>query len=192
MAEKIKMGMGVLGQPDVILKRKFRWTLSILTPCGSVGQHFVKSASRPQLEIEETELNFLNAVSWVPGKGRWQPITVTYLDVAHKEMEGLYRWIATVYDFTNSINLYQAEKYNWEGTATLIMYDGCGNPLERWILGSVWPQSINFGDLDYSDSDAATIELTLRYSEVDYTSLCGVPSDFTTCCTGCGDTATTT
>lgn len=179
----MQMGIGRLGAPNIILKRKFRFTLEIFTPCGDIPIHYVKLAARPQLEIEEQELNFLNGVTWVPGKGRWQPITVTYVDVPDQEMQGLYSWIATVYDFNNPVNLKQSEKSGWAGTALLTMYDGCGYPLEFWLLQSCFPTSINFGDLDYANSEESTVELTLRYSEVAYTSNCGPnPSP---CCEGC-------
>lgn len=177
------MGIGQLGAPNIIIKRKFRWTLEISTPCGQIPKHYVKVAARPSLDVEETELNFLNATTWIPGKGKWQPITVTYIDVATQDMTGLYSWIATVYDFTDPVNLKQSEKAGWNGTALLTMYDGCGTSLETWLLQSVWPQSINFGELDYANSEEATIELTLRYSDVRYNSTCG--GNPTPCCRGC-------
>jgi hypothetical protein len=178
------MGIGVLGQPNIILKRKFRWTLEISTPCGFVPRHFVKVAARPNIEIEETELNFLNAVTWIPGKGKWQPISVTYNDVSNASMQGLYNWVASVYGFPWPVELPQSEKSGWAGTAILMMYDGCGTPLELWALGSVWPQSVNWGDLDYANSEIATVELQLRYSEVFYMNLCGGGS-IQKCCQGC-------
>lgn len=178
------MGIGALGAPNIIIKRKFRWTLAIATPCGNVPASFCKVAARPNLDIEETELNFLNATTWIPGKGKWQPISVTYIDVANAQMQGLYNWIATVYGFNDPINLPQSEKAGWAGTALLTMYDGCGSPLENWVLGSVWPQSVNFGDVDYQSSDVATIEMTLRYSEVFYQGICGVLA-IQNCCRGC-------
>ena len=195
------MGLGKLGDPSIIIKRKFRYTLEIEQGESSSCQwyippHFVKLAARPQLEIDETELNFLNAVTWVPGKGRWQPLTVTYIDVStagveNASMDGLYKWLTTVYNFMDnreSFLLRQAEKRDWIGTATLRMFDGCGTPLETWILKSVWPQSINFGDLDYGDSEVATIELTLRYSDVIYERHCGLPG-VESCCSGCSESS---
>lgn len=177
------MGIGQLGAPNIIIKRKFRWTLEINTPCGFIPKHYVKVAARPQLEIDETEINFLNATTWIPGKGKWQPLSITYIDTTDSQMQGLYNWIATVYNFTDPVNLSNSEKAGWNGTALLTMYDGCGKPLEFWLLGSCWPQSINFGDLAYADSDEATIELTLRYSDVKYQGTCGPnPSP---CCMGC-------
>lgn len=168
------MGIGVLGQPNVIIKRRFRWALEIQTPNGKIGKHFVKTSGRPQVDLDETELHFKNAVTWIPGKGKWQPLSVTYIDAIHSELEELYNWLATVYNFTDDINLWQAEKHNWNATAILKMYDGCGNEVEEWQLKSCFPQSIKWGDLDYADSSECTIELTLRFSEVTYTPLCGM------------------
>ncbi len=178
------MGIGLLGQPGRIFKRKFRYTLEIDTPCGLIPRWFVKTASRPQLDIDETELNFLNGVTWIPGKGKWQPITVTYIDVADRLAQPLYDWLVSVYNFVDPLRLKQSEKAGWRGQALLTMYDGCGTPLEFWLMDSVWPQSVNFGDLDYSDSSEITIELTLRYSEVAYLPVCGL--QVPTCpCVGC-------
>ena len=187
----VPMGIGKLGFNNVIFKRKFRWTFEISGFCNDpsrvVSKNYVKLASRPNLSIEETEINFLNAKKWIPGKGSWETITVTYYDVATDENRELYNWLATVYDYTDPINLRQAsQSRDYSGKANLTLYDGCGSPLEKWTLGDIWPQAINFGELDYSSSEECTIELTLRYSEVSFESCC--PS-FTPkgCCSPCGD-----
>lgn len=186
----MEMGLGPIGQPNVILKRKFRWTLAIEFPCGKIPTSTCRTAARPKLDIEENEINFLNAVTWLPGKAKWQPITVTYYDVANLEdpngspLQGILNWIDTIYDLTNPTNLQMSEKSGWAGTAILTMFDGCGTPIEGWQLGSVWPQSIDFGELDYSSGDYCTIDLTLRYSEVKYIPFCKGPTP-TGCCGGC-------
>jgi len=169
------MGIGELGQPNIILKRKFRYLMEWITPNGqSVEKQFVKVASRPQLDIDETELHFLNAITWIPGKGRWQPLTVTYYDVADSKLGPLYDWILSVYDFNKAVgeagssgsgDLPQSEKRGWAGTGTLEMLDGCGTVMERWTFQDAWPQSVNFGDLDYSSSDECTIDVTFRFSK---------------------------
>jgi hypothetical protein len=189
MAERKPMGIGVIGQPDIVFKRKFRWTFEVQGFCNNeknvIPEHFVKIASRPNVSIEETEINHLNAKTWIPGKASWEAITVTYIDVAHTEMRSLWNWLATTYDFTDPINLKQGNKRDWDATGVLNLYDGCGVLLEGWQLQHMWPQAINFGDLDYSSSEEATIELTLRYSDVIYRSYC---PEFTpeACCSGCG------
>jgi hypothetical protein len=183
------MGIGVIGRPDIAWKRKFRWTFEIFGYCNNeknkVPEHFVKVASRPNIEIEETEINHLNAKMWLPGKGTWQTMSVTYFDVAHDDMRSLWNWLATIYNFTDPVKLNQGEKRDWSATGVLNMYSGCGDLMESWTMQHMFPTGINFGDLDYSSSDPAEIELTLRFSDVRYRSYC---PDFVpeSCCTPCG------
>jgi hypothetical protein len=191
----INMGIGQVGGPGVIHKRKFRWTFQVQRPEGNqesvlVPEHFVKMAARPNISIEETEINFLNAKTYIPGKGTWETITVTYYDVGVEGggNVGLWTWLANVYDYTNPVTLRQnsiRRYYSNDGICTL--FDGCGSPLERWTLGDCWPQAVNFGELDYSSSEECTIEVTLRYAQVRYESLSqcvGTPSPV---CVPCGD-----
>ena len=55
----MQMGIGPLGAPNVIIKRKFRWTFSISTPCGNLPPYTCKTMERQKFEIEETALEFL-------------------------------------------------------------------------------------------------------------------------------------
>ncbi len=187
MAEKIPMGIGRLGFQNTVFKRKFRFTFELEDICGGkkVPKHYVKVASRPNLSIEETEINFLNAKTWIPGKASWETMTVTYLDVADQEMGPLFSWLASVYNFTDPIQLEQgSQRRDYTATGIIKLWDGCGELLEIWTMKDVWPTAINFGDLDYSVSDEATIELTLRYSDVTYENIC--PGfNITSCCSGC-------
>jgi hypothetical protein len=190
------MGLGPLGDGTLIFKRKFRWTMKIEycfdsgTP-RTVAEEFVKIGSRPQVDIEETEINYLHGKMWIPGKATWQTMTVTYYDVAGKTAGGvsvssIFGWIASVYDITDPTNLYMGSKLSdYEGNATIFLYDGCGNALEGWLLRNVWPQSVNFGELDMSSSEECTVELTLRYSNVHYKSYCPVGSIDKCPCTPC-------
>ena len=159
-------GMGVgqvgIGDPNVIFKRKFRWTLQITPPggCGS-GQasppYFVKLAARPSIQFEETEVHFMNDKIYIP----------------------------SVYDFSKSSSRTMSSKRSgYCASVALKMYDGCGTVMETWTLGDAWPQAMNFGDLDMGSSEIADIQVTLRYSMVTYTAACG--GNFSPCsCTGC-------
>lgn len=191
------MGLGTLGSGNVIFKRKFRWTMEINYCLGGkskqVSPEFVKIGARPQIDIEETEINFLHGKMWIPGKGTWQTMTVTYYDVAGKADSninylGLFSWIASVYDITDPTKLHMGSRLSdYEGNAFIFLYDGCGNALEGWQLNNVWPQSVNFGELDMSSSEECTVELTLRYSNVKYASYCPTGSLDKCPCTPCVD-----
>lgn len=199
MAQDQKMGMGLLGSDNIIFKRKFRWTMNVLWQNYYIDEAFVKVAARPSLTIEETPINFLNSRMYLPGKGEWDTMTVTYYDVGSSggdqglktSMEGLYSWLASVYDFTNPVYLKQSSSAAGYGaTVYLRLWDGCGTMMEEWFLKKVFPTNVNFGDLDYSSSDEVNIELTLRFSEVEYKSHCPL-LDITPDCLGCGNITTT-
>jgi hypothetical protein len=191
-----QMGLGPLGSDGLVFKRKYRWTFAITPYCGtqSIPVYFVKLASRPNLTIEETEINFLHGKMWIPGKGSWETITVTFYDVggpaAGVGMLPLFNWLATVYNFTDPTCLSQSSRIGTPGsggysaTGVLQLFDGCGTTMETWTLQNMWPQAINFGELDYSSSEEVTIELTLRYAQVTFVPGCGI-KQLNPCCQGC-------
>jgi len=184
------MGLGDIGQSGLVFKRKFRWTMQIgycfsgSTP-KLVAEEFVKVGARPSLEIEEQEINYLHGKFWLPGKATWQAITVTYYDLAGSgpfgtglttsgaEITSIFGWIASIYDITDPVNLHMGSApQTYYGQALLYLYDGCGNTVEGWLLQNMFPTSINFGELDMSSSEECTVELQLRYANVQYKSYC--------------------
>jgi len=187
------MGIGNLGFENNVFKRKFRYTVELQNICGGqqVPKHYVKMADRPNISIEPTEINFLNAKSWIPGKASWETITLTYYDVANTyELKPLYDWLASVYNFADPRGIFGglqqgSQKNDYAATAIISLWDGCGEELERWTIRDAWPEAVNFDSLDYSDSEAVTIELTLRYSDVFYQHMCPnyIPQN---CCSPCG------
>ncbi len=197
--QRRNMGLGTLGLSTVSIKRKFRWTLTISPMCSSfngggngnyvgnglIGPNFCKVASRPNYDIEETELNFLNAKTWIAGKLTWQSITATFIDAAAQEIQNLYLWIGSNARLDDSVKFWQGTQFkDYAATAELILFSGCGEPMEAWILNNVWPQAVNFGELDYTSSEEATIELTLRYDAVKYFGFCP-QIQFNSCCSPC-------
>ena len=186
MASYYPMGIGLLGDPALVIKRKFRWTFTVNNICGgqSIPESFVKSAARPNLDIDETELNFMNAKDWIPGKAAWQTIEVVYIDVANlnKLASGtsstanpinLYSWIASVYDITNPDTLYMGPMRSaYAAQAVLTEYDGGGAQLASWTLNNAWPKAVNWGDVNYSEADTMDVTVTVRYSSVVYTPIC--------------------
>lgn len=186
------MGVGELGNADAIFKRKFRWGLTAVSENGTIdiNEHFVKVAARPSITFEETEINMKNGKFYIPGKASWESITVTFYDVAggtlNNGLNSIYSWVASVYDFTKGIRelCMGAAQQDYTAKVTITMYTGGGSPMEKWYLVDAWPAAVNWQDLDYSSSEEATIEMTLRYADVLYENLCGEkpnPNTPTTC-----------
>lgn len=179
------MGLGNLADADLVFKRKYRWAFEVQGLLrGDVPSHYVKLAARPNLTVEETEINFLHGTDWIPGKGKWETISVTYYDTNSRKMKPLWDWLASVYNFTDTIGLHQAStRQSYAGTGIIRLFDGCGKTMETWKLYNIWPTTMNFGELDYTSSETVDIELTLRYSAVEYSTSCGPPIN--PACGGC-------
>ncbi len=182
------MGLGSLGNSNLIFRRKFRWTFEVIDPLQyKTAPNWCKIASRPNLTIDEQEIHFLNGWMTIPGKGKWETMTVTYYDTS-EGLDNLFNWLVSVYEFNApnpQMHIRQASKPSeYAATCQLDMYDGCGNSMETWTLSRTWPQAVNFGELDYSSSEEQTIELTLRYAFVKLIRKCGIPP--TMSCSPCG------
>lgn len=171
------MGLSNLVAGDkVIYKRKFRWIFRIDEITGENGSSWAYAipsikAARPQYTFKEHGAQHLNEEIFFPMKAEWKPITLTLYDIVRNK-HPIIEWIAQVYRANPS------EDYNWypsvSGESSAIqnpfkklcyleLYDGCGNIVEKWKYENAWPQSVDFGDLDYSSSDVLLCTITLRY-----------------------------
>lgn len=173
----IPMGLNQLGNnPDLIIKRKFRWQFSATT-CGgdTIPPYYLKSAARPEVTMDETQLDYLNGRMWIPGKATWAELPLVFLDVTAQDFVPLWSWLSSVYEFDNPTELRMNTKpREYQGTGYISTYDGGGNMLELWILNNCWPKSYKFGDLSFESSEICTIDVSLRYFNVSYTNLCGM------------------
>jgi hypothetical protein len=170
-----------------IFKRKFRWTLSI-TACGTdlMTDEVCKTGNRPNIDIDEQQIDYLNARMWIPGKATLETLEFTFFDVSGPVVGNLISWLKGVYNFSDEVNLCMSSKMTggYAGTGTLILYDGCGTAMELWRLIDCWPKTLNFGDLDMSSAEECTISLTMRYRNLDYQGFCG-SNEFDCGCQGC-------
>jgi hypothetical protein len=179
------MGIGLLGAPGTVFKRKFRWTFALNgTVAGDIPAMFIKKAARPKVTGEEKEINFLNGVTWIPGKYKPDELNVTYYDVGYSNTGGgndggdaaksgiaaLYSYISTLYDMENPARMRQAAipAGYCARAGVLTMLDGCGTPIEIFTYNQPWPNSIDFGDLDYSQNEDCEISLVMRYQSFSY------------------------
>lgn len=157
------------------LKNKWRITfqdMSRLVTAGVNTRNLTMQATnvtRPQLEFEEVTLHRYNSTAYIAGKHTWSAMTLTVEDditsLASKVVKGQLetqqrlvgvdldgRWLNTA-----------ATGSDYKFGVKLELMDGDEGVVETWILEGVMIQSADFGDLDYSASEAATIQLTLRF-----------------------------
>ena len=161
------------GFDTACFKRKYRWMFSIQDVAGDPANLSSNAlppskGSRPSLNFKELEAQHLSETIFYPGKPDWKPITVTLYDIRSYN-NPVFNWIARYYNPETGSLQPSSAFLNTNGntlkvpSARLQMYSGCGKVIEEWIFENVWPQAIEFGELDMSQGDVVTIDLTLRY-----------------------------
>jgi hypothetical protein len=144
-------------------KRKFRWLFKIPEISASGVQSLPPSkAARPTVSFKETPAEHLNETIYLPVKPEWKTIDLTLYDLK-RDKHPIFEWVQRQYDPCEGKWYKPFENGTFKLTATLELYDGCGETMETWIIENVWPQNANFDDLDMGDSMYLTCVLTLRY-----------------------------
>lgn len=155
MAEVLELGdmLSKLVEP----KRQFRWVAAI----DGIDAFTLKTATRPQLAFEDTVIDYINTRFYYPGKATYEPISLTTLDpLVPSAAQKWTEWMRLVYEANTGRMGYKAFLTK---TWNLRLLDPVGAVAEEWEIVNAWPQSVNFGELDYSVSDAAVITATIRY-----------------------------
>ena len=169
MAKNMNMGWdygdGALNDPDVCFKRKNRWLFKIENVSAWEGSPCLPpfKGGRPGLTFKEMDSQHLNETIYFPSKPDWKPINLSLYDIK-KKSNPVMDWIKKSYEVKSTGSTWKPSASGFKmGTCFLELYDGSGSIIEKWILENVWPNSIDFGDLDMSTSDVVTVDLTLRY-----------------------------
>lgn len=173
MSTLSQMGIPGVGSGMLMPKLKNKWRVTFLNVgSGGAGNSVDLSmqainVTRPNLTFEEVPLHRYNSTAYVAGKYTWEPTTLTVEDditgtasqVIQDQLEKQQKLIGADGPYLASASTASTYKF---GTKIELL-DGDVKVVERWILEGCWIMTTDFGDLDYSASDAATINLTMRF-----------------------------
>ena len=141
--------------------RKNRWLFRFPSDLG-IMEWWLSSAARPTINQTETEIPFLNTSTWVLGRYTWNAIQVSLRDpIGPSASQAVMEWVRLQ---SESVTGRQGYAAGYKRDVEIEMLDPTGVVVQKWILKNAFLQGdVNFGNLDYSSSDLATIEFTLRY-----------------------------
>ena len=141
-------------------KKQNRFILRFPSPLG-IQEWFVKTASRPKITQEATEIQFLNTSTFVLGRFTWDAISVTFRDpIGPSATQALMEWVRL---HSESVTGRQGYAAGYKKDIELEMLDPTGVVIEKWILQGTFLTNVDFGSLDYSTSEIAEITAELRY-----------------------------
>ena len=140
--------------------RKNRWLLRFSADLG-IQEWWCKSAKRPSIKQEAKAIEFLNTETYVVGRYTWEEIQVSLRDpIGPSASQAVMEWVRLHSESASGRQGYAA---GYKRDVELEMLDPTGVVVSKWILKNTMCTAANFGDLDYSQDDLATIDITLRY-----------------------------
>jgi len=138
-------------------KMKNRYVMEIDT----IPSYLVKAMNRPTIQFETIALDHINVKRKLQGKGDWQDLTITLYDpIVPSAAQKVMDWIRLGHESITGRRGY-ADFYKKD--ITFYLLGPVGDKIEQWTLKGAFIQQANFGELDFSSNEVATIELTLSY-----------------------------
>lgn len=170
-------GFGIL-QPKQKYRFQVRFVGMARLVTGANGREITRQATnitRPNLQFEEVTIHRYNTVAYVAGKHTWDPVSLTIEDditglasyAVQGQLETQQRLIGG--DLDGSWHNSGATGSDYKFATIIEQLDGNEGVVETWKLEGCYIASADFGDLDYSDSGAATITLSIRYDHASQT-----------------------
>ena len=139
--------------------RKNRWLLRFPSDLG-IQEWWCKSAARPHIQQEGKSIEFLNTETYVVGRYKWATIQVTLRDpIGPSASQAVMEWVRL---HSESVTGRQGYAAGYKRDVELEMLDPTGVVVSKWILKNVMIDSVDFGQLDYSQDDLAEITMVLR------------------------------
>ena len=143
-----------------------RWIMRFPSDLG-INEWTLVSASRPHIQQNSKEIQFLNTSTYVLGRYTWASINVTLRDpIGPSASQAVMEWVRL---HSESITGRQGYAAGYKRDLELEMLDPTGVVVQKWILKNCFITDANFGNLSYSDDEIAQITLTIQ---PDYCVLC--------------------
>ena len=178
MATLSQMGIPGAGFGILHPKQRHRWQATFVGLGRLVGgaenlsreiTRQLTTASRPSLTFEDVPIHRYNSVAYIAGKHTWDQLTMTVEDdvsglassAIQAQLETQQRIIGG--DLPGQWLNAAATGSDYKFGTILQMLDGNEGILEQWRIEGCFLANVNWNDLDYSDSTAVTIQLTMRF-----------------------------
>lgn len=140
-------------------KKKNRFILRFPSSLG-INEWYVTSSKRPSSKINSIEIPFLNTSTYVAGRFTWDEITVQFKDpIGPSAMQALMEWFRL---HAESVTGRMGYASGYKKDIELEMLDPTGVVIEKWILQGCFLMNLSGGDLNYSQDELSTIDVTIR------------------------------
>ena len=140
-------------------KRKNRFTLEFPTELG-IESYLVQTSAKPSININKTEIPYMNTSTFVAGRSVWQEMEITFIDViGPSTTQKVIEWIRLHFESATGRMGYAV---GYKKNLVLKAVDPTGVEVEKWTLIGCQIVSANFDSFDYSDDALAMVTITIQ------------------------------
>ena len=127
----------------------------------NIPSFMVKNVKAPGFTDAMIKLDHINSYRKIRGKREWQDMDMTlYSPITPSGAQAVMEWIRLSHESITGRDGY-AEMYKKD--IDFYLLGPVGDKIEQWTLKGAFIQQANFGELDFTSNEVATIELTLAY-----------------------------
>ena len=154
-------------------KRNFRFKVTLDAFGGQNILWWAKTVTTPSYDVSEVEHHFFDNKFYYPGRVNWSEVTLTLVDPISPDAVGLTNKILvdSGYNIPKDAGAANKKATISKAKATetgfkklkIIMVNAEGEEVEIWTLNNPFIKSAKFGDMDYSNDELRTVEMSIRY-----------------------------
>ena len=152
-------------------KLKYRFRVSfenfgVSTPRSELTKQVV-DFTRPSVTFDEIPIDIYNSIVYLQGKHTWEQCTVNMRDDASGQVAKLVgEQLQKQFDMLEQASAASGIDYKFI-TRCEVLDGGNGasapNVLETWELYGCMVTNVNYNDLNYASSEAATVTMSIRF-----------------------------
>ena len=124
-----------------------------------IPSYLIKSVTSPSFEAGEVILDHINTYRKVKGKLRWNDMSFTLYDpITPSGAQSVMEWVRLSHESVTGRAGY-ADFYKKDLVFNVL--GPVGDVVSEWIVKGAYVKSSNFGQYDWSDDTAVSIDLTV-------------------------------
>lgn len=141
------------------LKRVNRFVLEFPAELGFESWQ-VQTSGRPKYTVNPVVISYMNTESYVAGKYKWEPISITFIDtIAQSASQKTMEWVRTQ---SESLSGRQGYAIGYLKNIVLKALDPTGVEVEKWTLVQCMITESGFGENDHGNDGLQMVTITVQ------------------------------
>lgn len=126
-----------------------------------IPSYLIKAAASPSFQINEVKLDHINIYRKLKGKLEWQDLNISlYSPITPSGAQAVMEWVRLSHESVTGRDGY-SDFYKKDVSMNLL--GPVGDITSKWTLKGAFVKTATFGEFDWSNDQAITIDATLCF-----------------------------